>query len=116
MTYPAVDPRLIVDPGFWELPPEARADICNGCGAKGGLSALLVPDCIIGADASLACDIHDYAYWLGRDKAAADRAFLHNLLALCWCDNTLLFLARAKVCVMYYEAVVACGQDSFGHK
>ena len=107
------DARLIVEDGFWEIPEETFADIINGCGSKGA-HIDLVPDCILGADVWLACAIHDYAYSLGLDKHRADRAFLHNLLVLCDSDKELIYLSRAKIAFMYFDAVSGFGNESFG--
>lgn len=117
-TYPpqfVYDARLIVEPGFWELTPDNLAGIVNGCGSKSA-KLDLVPDCILGRDVWLACAIHDYAYFIGRNKHDADRAFLHNLLTLCESDNPVVYLARYKVCCAYFEAVFAFGGDSFGRQ
>ncbi len=86
--------------------------ICNGCGGKGMPD--LVPDCILGADVTEACNIHDYEYHLGLDKRAADRHFLDNLLACCSCENQFKFMARAKVAFAYFEAVTLAGGAFFG--
>lgn len=118
MSYPeqfVYDARLIVEPGFWDLTPEKLAEVANGCGSKAA-KVDLVPDCILGRDIWLACVIHDYAYFIGRNKADADRAFLHNLLILCESDNTFRYLCRARVAFMYFEAVVGFGNESFGAK
>ena len=109
------DPRLIVEPGFWELTPEQFNEICNGCGAK-GVKFDIVPDCILSRDIWLSCCAHDHAYSVGRSKKDADRAFLHNLLVQCETDNVFRYLSRARVAFMYFEAVVGFGNASFGVK
>lgn len=105
------DPRLIVENGFWDQTPEDM--IGSGCGQKAA-HIDFVPDCIFGADVWLACAAHDHAYSLGLDKRRADISFFHNLLTMCACDNDFVFLSRAKVCHMYFEAVVGFGNSSFG--
>lgn len=107
------DPRLLVEDGFWDLTPEQYSATCNGCGSKAA-HLDLVPDCILGADVSLACDIHDHAYHLGLDKRRADISFFHNLLTLCQCESDFIFLSRAKICHAYFDAVVGFGNASFG--
>ena len=107
------DPRLIVESGFWDLTPEELARIANGCGSKASLVDL-VPDSILGTDIWLICCIHDYAYYVGRNKFDADRAFLHNLLIFCEDPNIFRYLSRARIAFMYFEAVVGFGNDAFG--
>ena len=107
------DPRLIVEPGFWELTPEQLADVANGCGAKAAMVDV-VPDCIWGRDIWLACCAHDWSYHVGRSKEDADRAFLYNLLVQCETDNVFRYLSRARIAFMYFEAVVGFGNASFG--
>ena len=70
---------LLAPAAFWELSPEKKAEICNGCGAKAA-RVDFVPDGVLGAKFTPACDIHDFMYWLGEDKREADRVFLHNLI------------------------------------
>ena len=115
MTSHPYDARYLVEPGFWELTDEQLANTVNGCGAKSARIDL-IPDCIIGADINLACDAHDYAYWLGLDKAKADREFLHNLCLACFDDNTVKYTARTMIAFKYFQAVVLCGENSFGVK
>lgn len=109
------DSRLIVEPGFWDLTPEELDGIANGCGAKASLVDL-VPDCILGADIWLPCAAHDYAYYVGRSKFDADRAFLYNLLIFCEDENIFRYLSRARIAFMYFEAVVGFGNASFGRR
>lgn len=105
--------EFITAPGFDDLTPEQKAEICNGCGSKQVLIDF-VPDGCFGADFTPACDRHDYEYWLGEDKRLADLHFLHNLIVCCKCDNKTLYIARCKVAFAYFEAVVLFGDSSFG--
>jgi len=64
------------------LTAEGKAEICNGCGAKGGIP---VPNTMYGLDISEACNIHDFRYYIGEtweDKVFADMEFLKNLYAI----------------------------------
>lgn len=115
MTRHPYDPRYLVDLGFWDLTDEQLDSIANGCGAKSARIDL-VPDCIMGSDINLACDIHDFEYWRGVDKAKADREFLHNLCLACFDDNTIKYTARTMIAFKYFQAVVMCGASSFGAK
>ena len=98
-----------------ELTPEQFNEICNGCGSHHALVDC-VPDSFLGADMWIACCAHDYAYWLGLDKAKADREFLHNLCLACFDDNTVKYTARTMIAFKYFQAVVLCGENSFGVK
>lgn len=64
------------------LSKDEKTEICNGCGAKGGIP---VPNSFLGLDISEACNIHDYMYYIGetwQDKKFADNEFLKNLLTI----------------------------------
>jgi hypothetical protein len=101
-------PKLYAPEEFWSLSDVARADICNGCGAKG--TAWLIPDTMYGLNVSPACDIHDYMYMVGHteaDREEADRVFLNNMLRIInagsgWGWVKALRRGRAK---NYYRAV-----------
>lgn len=107
--------QLITIPGYDDLAPEQHAAICNGCGSKAA-AVDLVPDAVLWADFTPACDRHDYEYWLGHDKPGADRRFLHNLLVCSYTDNKALYLLRARAAFAYFVAVVEFGASSFGVK
>lgn len=109
--------RLVVPPEWYTLTDEQKADICNGCGAKG--SRLPVPDTIYGLSIKRACDAHDLCYHLGKDKDRSDAAFLVNVLLLiqdafyvapAWAKWTgLAFILRElrRVRAMTYYAAVS---------
>ena len=105
-------PDYIIPYGYLDLTPEQKEAICNGCGGKGVPD--LVPDCILGADVTEPCNMHDYEFHLGKDFFGANRRFLHNLLAACQTDDIILFEARAKICFKYYEGVTCFGKHFFG--
>lgn len=100
--------------GYRKLTKEEKKTICNGCGAKGGIT---VPSTFYGLDISAACDIHDYMYYAGKtnaDKEAADRIFLNNLNriieARSCCILKYLRQSRAK---KYYKGVKYFGSSAF---
>jgi hypothetical protein len=67
---------------YTELSPKEKKEICNGCGAKGGIP---VPNTFYGLDISEACNIHDFRYYVGTtwdDKVFADMEFGKNLDAI----------------------------------
>lgn len=97
------------------LSPEGKRDICNGCGAKGGLP---IPDSLLLLDISEACNIHDYRYWAGgteEDKIFADREFLDNILTIIRQVEFLDALddIREIEAHAYYLAVKLWGDSSF---
>ena len=68
-----IRPKIYAPITYWELSPEEKKEICNGCGAKDGLK---VPDTFWGLNMEEACNIHDYMYSTGKthyDKLFADR-------------------------------------------
>jgi hypothetical protein len=76
---------LVAPESFWNATAAKRAEVCNGCGAKSGISKYLVPNHMWGLAVKPACNIHDWMYSEGRseaDREAADLRFLCNLLAL----------------------------------
>jgi len=99
---------------YKKLKQHEKENICNGCGAKGGVS---VPSTFYGLDISEACNIHDFMYLTGKtieDKAEADRIFLNNMtriiIARSNCFMKTLRLMRAKT---YYNAVKYFGGSAF---
>ena len=84
---------------YWEASEEERAKICNGCGAKDGLS---VPSSFYGLCIKEACNIHDWMYQHGTtqaDKLFADAMFRLNL--------TMIIDTNSKI------LDVACGNATF---
>jgi hypothetical protein len=74
--------NLLVPQGYLDLTPEQKKEICNGCGAKGGIP---IPDTIYGLDIEEACNIHDFRYYVGgtqEDKEIADDEFYDNLIEI----------------------------------
>lgn len=108
---------LLAPAEYWELTPDQKSEICNGCGAKAARIDF-VPEVVFGAVFTPACDIHDFCYWLGEDKRESDRIFLFNLIACCGidCDNDLLYAGRVQAAIAYFKAVAVLGDDSFGDK
>lgn len=108
---------LLAPVEFWELSPEKKAEICNGCGAKAA-AVDFVPDGLLGANFTPACDIHDFMYWLGVDKREADRVFLHNLIVCCGvdCKSEWRYAGRVEFAIGYFKAVSAFGDAAFGQK
>jgi len=88
--------KLYAPQGYIKLSPSKKAEICNGCGAKGGIP---VPNTFYGLDISEACNIHDYMYYIGKthaDKLEADRVFKNNLSRIIEARTSWSFLKRLR--------------------
>lgn len=92
------------------LTPRERAEIANGCGAKG--SWVPIPDFMHTAS----CNHHDLNYWIGgteADRRKADwqfyQALLEDVQRLAWWRRP----AAAVRAWVYYQAVRIWGRGSF---
>lgn len=103
---------LIIPDSYRDAPLAARLARCNGCGTK-GLGGWLVPDTLWGLDISEACNIHDWMYAEGNDKAHADLIFLYNMLVLVAQRGGWLAPLRRHRAVKYYLAVADLGGLAF---
>ena len=106
---------LFAPKGFNELSKVEKKDTCNGCGAKGGF---WVPDTFWGLDVSMACDIHDFMYKIGKsleDKDAADRVFKNNCFRIINHESCCGLLKRLRLirANTYYLVVQNWGADAF---
>jgi len=112
-----IELKLYAPAGYWEVLPEVRALVTNGCGTSGWKGAL-VPDTIYFLSIKAACNIHDWMYTVGRtlaDKKEADRVFLNNMLRIVehaggW---QILKTARRTRAREYYQAVRLFGGPAF---
>lgn len=112
-----IRPKIYAPITYWELSPEEKKEICNGCGAKDGLK---VPDTFWGLNIEEACNIHDYMYNNGKthyDKLFADAMFRLNLTVMIDAKETfkdkLLSVLRHYRAGTYYIAVAKYGNSSF---
>ena len=112
-----IRPKIYAPITYWELSPEEKKEICNGCGAKDGLK---VPDTFWGLNMEEACNIHDYMYSIGKthyDKLFADAMFRLNLTVIIDAKETfkdkLLSVLRHYRAGTYYIAVAKYGNSSF---
>jgi len=97
---------------YWDLSPEQKQKICNGCGAKGSKINFLIPQ----GKFKEACNIHDYMYAVGKndhDKRIADRVFINNLNRIVKASHPLLRPIRKIAARAYYEAVAKFGDEAF---
>lgn len=102
---------------YWELTPEQRKALTNGCG-PGRFGSMVVSDRLWGLSIEEACRIHDYQYAVGEtieDKFEADRVFLNNMLRLIDAAGGwwLLVALRRHAAVKYYRAVADFGGPFF---
>lgn len=109
--------KLFAPEEYWNLNPEAKAEISNGCGPAAGLG-FIVPDTVYGLSISPCCDIHDYMYHVGTrevDRILADRVFLNNMTRLVRAKSKYQWLAnlRLRRVSVYYEAVRKFGGPAF---
>ncbi|MGZ5009199.1 MAG: hypothetical protein ACXV8W_14940 [Methylobacter sp.] len=106
-----------VEPGYYDLTPEQKAQICNGAGAANDWRSAFIPNKILGLDCTEVFNIHDYAYHVGRTDADKDRADMNMLI-------NLLRLIKGKgnrwarwwansIAIDYYYAVAEFGRDAF---
>lgn len=99
---------------YWEASEEERAKICNGCGAKDGLS---VPSSFYGLCIKEACNIHDWMYQHGTtqaDKLFADAMFRLNLTMIIDTNsNIFMAMLRQGRAAKYYIAVAKWGNKAY---
>lgn len=102
--------------GYKYLPPDIKAEICNGAGAAGRWISSLIPNTMYGLDCVEAFDIHDYDYHVGiswDDKDRADRRLFENLLILINHAGGWLQWLRRRRALKYFEAVHHHGAEAF---
>ena len=109
--------NLKAPPEYWNLTPEAKEEMTNGCG-PGGWKGMLIPDNLLGADITGPCCIHDYRYLTGateEDRLAADLEFHTNMLIVIEAERNddLLTEARRELALRYYAAVRDHGRTYF---
>lgn len=97
---------------YTQLTPEAKEEICNGCGAKGGIP---VPNTMYLLSIKEACQIHDFMYHSSmttEDKVTSDLVFKHNLIAIIEEETWFYFVEKLrKVRAEEYYLVVALWGD-----
>lgn len=108
---------LYAPEAYHKLSEFEKKEICNGCGAKSGISSWLVPNTLYGLSVKAACNIHDYMYFVGTtnaDKEEADRVFLNNMMRIINQDGAAWLAAlRRRRALKYYEAVYYGGGEAF---
>lgn len=103
--------RLTAPEEWWDLTEIQRKDICNGCGAKGGVD--YVPDTMYGLSVKEACDIHDFCYHIGMDRWEADIMFYSNMRKLINRGSRWLRWLRNRRAYTYFKAVRIFGKKAY---
>lgn len=107
--------KIFAPESYWNLSPEIKSKITNGCGT-GGWKSRLIPDTMWFLNIRAACDIHDYMYLVGEtenDRRDADMVFLNNLIRLINSGSKLMAPLRRRRALKYYEAVHRFGGPAF---
>lgn len=104
---------FLLPPGYADLSPEEKARIVNGCG-PGNWKLDLVPDELLGVDIEEPCNVHDYEYWLGKDRAQADARLHANILIACLAQHPHRLPLLIPLANAYFLAVHEGGASHFG--
>ena len=99
---------------YSDLTPEQKANVCNGCGAKGGY--INPPEFLFHAS----CDHHDFYYWRGgteEDRKNADDAFYRYMKIDIASEKSVLKRAYYNIwAYTYYLAVRLFGYKYFHYR
>lgn len=106
--------KLYAPNSYWEADDYEKLEVCNGCGAKGGVK---VPDYMWGLCIIDACNIHDWMFHEGTTKGDfefANSMFEYNLRQIIKANSNFIMrplrLARSD---KYVFAVEKFGEDAF---
>lgn len=106
--------KLYAPLSYWTATQEELEEICNGCGAKGGIK---VPDSMWGLIIKECCQIHDWMFAKGltyADFLFANAVFIMNLsIVIVSKSNKFLAALRLAMATKYFIAVQALGEDAF---
>lgn len=99
--------KLYAPNTYWEATEDERNEVCNGCGAKGGMK---FPSTFYGLSIKDSCNIHDWMWHEGTtlaDKLFSDAIFLMNMVIQVingsnWATQPLRIMRATK----YFLAVV----------
>ena len=99
---------------YVEATEEERSAVCNGCGAKDGIS---VPNTMWGLSIKEACENHDWMFDKGitwGDFIFSNAIFLYNLTTIIINgSNFITIMPRLYRAVKYYLAVVKWGEKAY---
>jgi len=99
---------LFAPQSYWDATPEEIEEYTGGCG-PGKLGDYFVPDTLYGESIFLACQIHDWCYYVN-EKYWGDLYFLMNMTILITRETDALDVVRLRRVMTYFEAVYYCGQ------
>lgn len=106
--------KLYAPLSYWNATPEELKEICNGCGAKGGIK---VPNTMWRLNIKECCQIHDWMFKFGKtyaDFLFANAVFIMNLaIAIVSKSNKFLAALRLARATKYFMAVQTLGSDAF---
>ena len=110
--------KLIAPSEYWELTPEQRKTLCNGCGPKLPIISWLIPETCWFCNITEACNIHDFMYHIGetkQDKEDADKTFLINMYRVIDSSTSNKWLKKLRKvrARTYYRAVRDFGGKAF---
>ncbi len=107
-------PILYAPLSYWNATAKQKEQVCNGCGAKGGIK---VPNTFYFLCIKEACNIHDWMYKEGKtlaDKLFADAVFRMNLSSIIDANsNSIMAILRHSRASKYYTAVVQWGGNAY---
>ena len=106
--------RVIASDDYWKATHEEILARTGDCG-PGKFGDKFVPDTLYGESIFIACQIHDWMYWVGRtleDKRIADFVFFINMVSIVGIDGW-FGIFRLWRCGTYYYAVAKAGEKSF---
>lgn len=99
--------KLYAPNSYWEASEEIRSEVCNGCGAKGGMK---FPSTFYGLSIKDSCNIHDWMWEHGTtlaDKLFSDAIFLLNMaIQIINGSNLITQPIRLMRATKYFLAVV----------
>jgi len=94
---------------WWDLSPDGRKLLSNGCGPSG--IEPIIPDKLLGLSIEDACRIHDWQYSHGDcSKWEADYTFLHNMFVLIEQGSWWLRMPRLYLALIYFKLVRKYGK------
>lgn len=106
--------KLYAPISYWESTEEQRKEVCNGCGAKGGVK---FPNTFYGLSIKDSCNIHDWMWNEGTtlaDKLFADAIFLMNMaIQVISGSNFIMQPLRLMRATKYFLAVIQVGHKAY---
>lgn len=106
--------KLYAPNTYWEATKDERKEVCNGCGAKGGIK---FPDTMYGLNVAESCHIHDWMTAYGKtlgDFFFAGAIFILNLsIIIINNSNKVTSVLRLMRASKYFSGVMAVGLNHY---